>query len=857
MTKFYTNVTRIGNNLCVRGYTEQGAHRFKVRFQPTLYLKSEKESDFKTLYGSFAKSVSLDSMSEAKEFISKYEGVCGVELYGQHNWILQYINQTYEGKIDFDPKMISAWSIDIETLLAEDDAGNIVGFPDASKGDCEITLITIQDLNTKQCYTFGSKPYNGQKVIDSKYMNCGSESELLKQFVLFWQLKSVEVVTGWNIEQFDIPYIVNRIKVVLGDSWADKLSPWESVEIKTKRLAGSFGGEDKIVCDIAGVSILDYMALYKKFVFVKHESYSLGFIAQEELGETKLDHSEYKNFNAFYREGFDEKYLDYNVRDTQLVSRLEDKLKLIELVYTLAYLAKINFTDVFSPVKMWDSILHNRLLSENVVVPLKENNPDGDKHIEGAYVKDPIVGMHQWIVSLDATSLYPSIMMTLNISPETYRGIDKDYNVDALLREDMHLSPPDGQAWGPNGSRFDTTFRGVIPKIVEEMMADRKTAKKKMLAREQDLENAKSQNLSEKEMEKIEADISALNNLQMALKIGLNSLYGGMGNRGFRFFNSNVAETITLTGQYVLRSIEKNIDSKLNKVFKTDNHKYLIYVDTDSVYFNVSPVVEKFMSKIVATADVIKALEKLAVDIIQKHVNDIVQDVCRQMNVYQNKLHFKLEVCGDRAIWLAKKKYVVRAHSSEGVTYAKPKYKTIGLELVRSSTPMFIRKKLKELLPLVFDTDEKTIQQFLSNTRSEFGQLEVHEMAFPRSANNLEEYSNSQHIYKKGDGVSTPIHVRASLLYNNLILHHGLRGKYPLITSGSKIKFVYLKLPNTLRENVIAFPADETLPKEFNLHRFVDIDMQWEKTMIASTQIILDAIGWNAVETSSLDDFFS
>lgn len=856
MTRFYTNVTRLGNNLCVCEQTETGPSKFKIRYQPTLFIKTDKESEYKTLYGDYAKAITQDTMSEGKEFIKKYEGVRGVELFGQHNWILQYINETYSGKINFNPKLISAWSIDIETLLLEDADGKITGFPNAETGDCEITLITIQCLNTKQCFTFGSREYKGEKILDSRYMNCGTEKELLKQFIQFWQNKSVEVITGWNIERFDIPYIVNRVKAVLGDEWSKKLSPWESVEVVKKRVSGGFGGDEEIVCNIAGVSILDYMALYKKFVFVKHESYSLGHIAQEELGETKLDHSEYKNFNEFYWKGFDVKYVDYNIRDTQLVAKLEDKLKLIELVYTLAYLAKINFTDVFSPVKTWDAILHNRLITESVVVPLRENNPDGDKHIEGAYVKDPKTGMHDWVVSLDATSLYPSIMMTLNISPETYRGIDKDFSVDALLSGKMKLTPPDIQAWGPNGSKFDKTTRGVIPKIIEEMMADRKAYKKKMLGREQDLENAKTEKQSDSSLEKIESDISAFNNLQMALKILMNSLFGAMAANGFRFRNTNVAETITLTGQYVLRSIEQQIDDKLNAVFKTVDHKYLVYVDTDSVYFNVGPVVQKYLSNVGDKSEIIKRLEKMAVDIIQKNVNDIVSGACQQMNVYENKLSFKLEACADRAIWLAKKKYVVRVYSSEGVTYAKPKYKTIGLELVRSSTPMFIRKKLKDVLPLVFDTDETTIQQFLLSARKEFDKLSVQEIAFPRSANNLEEYSDSQNVYKKGAGVSTPIHVRASLLYNSLIHKKNLGGQYPIIASGAKIKFLYLKMPNILRENVIAFPADETLPEEFGLHPKVDRDMQWDKTMIASTQIILDAIGWSAIEQSSLDDFF-
>jgi DNA polymerase elongation subunit (family B) len=491
--RFYTNVCRIGSNICVREQTETGPHKYKIKYEPTLYLKTDKESDFKTLYGDYARPRKLASMSEGKEFMEQYRGVSGVEVFGQQNWVLQFVNETYPQDLQFDPKLISAWSIDIETKLPTDEAGNITGFPDVETANAEITLITMQDLHSKQCFTFGSREYRGEKVLDSRYLNCGSETELLKQFINFWQLKNVEVITGWNIERFDIPFIVNRAINVIGLEWAKKLSPWEIVESTKKKIAGGFGQQEETIINILGVSVLDYMALYKKFVFVKHESYSLGHIAQEELGETKLDHSEYSNFNEFYEKGFDLKFVDYNIRDTQLVSRLEDKLKLIELVYTLSYLAKINFNDVFSPVKTWDAILHNRLLSEKTVVPLKENNPDGDKSIEGAYVKDPIRGMHNWVISLDATSLYPSIMMTLNISPETYIGIDKEYSIEKLLSGEMKLCPPAHQCWGPNGAKFDKTRRGVIPRVIEEMMGNRKAAKKKMLGREQDLEDIKKE----------------------------------------------------------------------------------------------------------------------------------------------------------------------------------------------------------------------------------------------------------------------------------------------------------------------------------------------------------------------------
>lgn len=336
----------------------------------------------------------------------------------------------------------------------------------------------------------------------------------------------------------------------------------------------------------------------------------------------------------------------------------------------------------------------------------------------------------------------------------------------------------------------------------------------------------------------------------------MNSLYGAIGNAGFRFFNNYVAESITLTGQYVLRRIEQRIDKELNSKFKTDDWKYLVYTDTDSVHFTMAPVVEKYFPTDITSIKV-KKLEKIAVDILQSEVNKIVSSACTQMNVYENRLTFKLEQVCDRTVYIQKKRYAMRVHSSEGVTYAKPKYKVIGLDMVKSSTPQFIRGKLRETLPLIFDSTESEVQSFLAKSRKEFDSLPPDQIAFPRGVNGLEDYTDEKNIYKKGAGVSTPIHVRGSLLYNSYIKRNNLVGKYPLISSGSKIRFLYLKMPNTIKENVISFPADDTLPTEFGLDKYIDKDLQWDKTMIASTQNILDAINWSAIEQSSLDDFFS
>ena len=834
---FYTNVDIVDGKIAVRGYSdERGKWQNKIQPKLKMYLSStESVGDIKTLYGGDAKSYEFSSIREAKDFIKRYEDVGGVDIFGQHNFTLQSIYNIYDHEIRFDQSKISGWSLDIETKLPVDSDGRPSGFPDVETANAEITLITMQRLSDGVTYVFSGKAYPGGSTpkFCTQFINAGSEAGLLRHFIDFWNSHQVDVITGWNIERFDIPYIINRCNLICGEDVTNMLSPWGKVSTFKKKISGSFG-EEELVSSISGVSILDYMAIYKKFTFGNHESYSLNSIAMDELGEGKLDHSEFTDFNDFYDNGF-KKYVDYNIRDTALVRRIDQKLQLLNLIYTIAYMAKVNFNDVFSPVKTWDALLHNRLMDDGKVVPIRESNPDVNKHIEGAYIKDPKVGFYDWVLSLDATSLYPSIMMTLNISPETYLGIDYNVSLQSILDKRCQFTfPSESSCAAVTGVAFDKSARGVIPTIVQEYMALRKSTKRSMLDKQQELENIGGSD------SKIEADIASLDAKQMAFKILLNSLYGAMGNRGFRFFNSNVAETITLTGQYVLRSIEGKIDGVLNEKFGTSDHKYLIYIDTDSVYFDVQPIVKKWMSK-KTPEQIAPMLSKVAVDQIQSEVNKIVSDCCDAMKAYENKLSFKLEVIGDKAIWVAKKKYVIRAHSSEGVVYKSPKFKSVGLEMIKSSTPKFIRSKLENLLPIIFDDGEEAVQDFLENSYSEFIKLSPSEMSIPKGMNNMSAFLTTDNsLCAKG----TPMQVRAAISYNAILKKMGLDSKYQLIPNDSKIRYLYLKLPNKTGQNIIAYPVDAELPKELGLGGFIDVHTMWEKTMIASVEILLKPLGW-------------
>jgi DNA polymerase elongation subunit (family B) len=480
--KFYTNVAVLGNQVLVREVVDGVASLRKDDWSPALYVKGNPkdvdQQQFKTLYGDTAYKIQPGSVRECKDFVEQYKGVANFEIFGQLDYTLQYCNE-YK-PTGWDYKHISAWAIDIETAIPVDENGKTY-FPEPNTVDGEILLITLVNMHTNAAFTFGSRAYSGE---GTHYTHCANEQQLLKLFLEFWQQRKVDIVTGWNINQFDLPYVINRVIRVLGEEAAKRLSPWNRVSCREKE----FNGNKEYRTDILGVSCLDYIELYKKYIFVKQESYSLGHIAQEELGHTKVDHSEFGSFTDFYTKAWN-KFVFYNIKDTTLIKALDDKLKLIELVLTVAYEAKINYESVSSPVKTWDAIISNYCLDQGVVLP--QQRRETAHSLDGAYVKEPIPGWYYNVVSLDATSLYPSIIMTNNISPETYLGkIDMD--IDTFLKK-PDLGVDSDKIITPVGAIYDRTKRGILPVLVEHFMKLRRDAKNEMLRLEQELEDLTAQ----------------------------------------------------------------------------------------------------------------------------------------------------------------------------------------------------------------------------------------------------------------------------------------------------------------------------------------------------------------------------
>ena len=829
--RFYTNVYEKFNKMLVRGYEDGKYFQIEDDFKPTLYVTSNKKSKYKTLDGLNVEPIQPGKISDCKEFLKKYENVEGFTVYGNDNYKAQYISEKYpENEIKFDIKKIRLVTIDIEVASEN-------GFPNVFDCAEELLAITLQNYATKNIICFASRPYVNTRK-DVVYVECRDEIDLIQNFLAFWEKETPDVITGWNCELYDIPYIAGRIDRILGEKEARRLSPWGNI----RRRELVIQGRDQISYEVSGISIIDYLDLYKKFTYKAQESYRLDHIANVELGQKKLDHSEFETFKDFYTKDW-QKFIDYNIRDVELVDQLEDKMKLIELCFTMAYDAKVNFNDVFFQVRTWDAIIYNYLNKRNIVIPPKDRSEKSDK-FAGAYVKEPIPGKYDYVVNFDLNSLYPHLIMQYNISPETLvEQRHPSVTVDKILNQEIDFDPYKEYAVCANGAMYRKDVRGFLPELMEKIYEDRTIYKKKMLAAKQEYEKKKT-----KELEK---EIARCNNIQMARKIQLNSAYGAIGNQYFRYFKLANAEAITLSGQVSIRWIEEKINKYLNKVLKTQDVDYVIASDTDSIYLNMGPLVETvYKGREKTTESVVSFLDKVSKMELEKYIESSYQELADYVNAYDQKMQMKRENIADRGIWTAKKRYILNVWDSEGVRYEEPKLKIMGLEAVKSSTPASCRQMLKDALKIVMTKTEDDMISFIDSFRNQFNKLPPEEISFPRSVNDVDKYKSSSTLYNKG----TPIHVRGAILYNSLIKEKNLDKKYAKIQNGEKIKFCYLKLPNPIRENVISYIQE--FPKELGLDKYIDYDLQFNKSFLEPMKVILDAIGWKTKHVINLESFF-
>lgn len=827
--KYYTNVFINKGKIYIRGI-ENGKHFARIeKYKPYLFVNSQENTEYKNTQGQNVLKLDFDSIWEAKEFLQQYKDVEGMPIYGLTRFEYVYLYDRYKTK-DYDAAEISVVGLDIETKLGTEDIATAV-----STTPNEITAITISKGN--KLYSFGCKDFKPhlENVI---YFKCNSEKELLQKFIEIWVSCNPDVVTGWNIEFFDIPYLVGRINRILGEEYVNRLSPWGivkpyDVDVKGRKITSY---------QLMGISTLDYLVVYKKFILSPRESYRLDYITEVELEENKINYKDegYINLDDLYDRNF-QRYLEYNIHDVVLINKLEDKLKLIELVFAMAYDAKINYNDTFGTVLQWDIIIHNYLMDEKTVIPQQSNRYFTD--FAGGYVKEPKVGMHKWVVSCDLNSLYPHLIQQYNISPETFvERINIPSINDLLAGVSVPLSE---YSIAANGCAYLKTKQGFLGALMEKMYKDRQAYKKQMLKVEQEYENTKNPILKK--------EIARLNSLQHSKKIQLNAAYGALGNRYFRWFDINHAEAITLSGQLSIQWIANKLNTYLNKICNTISYDYIIASDTDSVYISFENLIQiKFKDEQSDTLKIVKWLDKFCQEILEPFIEKSYQQLAEHMNAYAQKMKMKREAIADVAIWTAKKRYIMNVWNNEGVSYEKPKLKMVGIEAIRSSTPKSCRDAIKKAIEMIINTDEQTVQKYIQEYKDIFKTLTFEEIAFPRGVSDLGAYS------KKSDGFAfekgCPIHVKGSILYNYLINKYNLIGQYEFIGNGDKIKFCYLKKPNPYGSNVIS--SFDELPKEFILDKYLDFDTQFNIAFIKPLSIILDSIGWHTEKKVTLEGFF-
>ena len=839
---YYTNVASIGNNILYRGVKNCRRVKMRIAYTPTLFLPSQKITKFKSLDDAYLEPMKFNSISEAREFVNLYKDIENFKIYGNNDYAYAFIADEQKGMVDWKIEELSIAVIDIEV-------GSENGFPDPYLANEPITAICIKYLNG-QTVVFGCGDYELRG--SGNYIKCDDEFNLCKKFLQFWGENCPDVISGWNIKFFDIPYLINRFNKILGEENTKKLSPWGFISSRKTVM----NNQELTAYELVGVSTLDYIELYRWYApgGRSQESYRLDNIAQVELGEGKISYDEYDNLYALYRLNH-QKFIEYNIKDVELIFKLENKLKLIELGITLAYDTKTNFGDIFAQTRMWDALIYNYLLDKNIIVPPKEKKHKSSA-FEGAYVKVPQVGLHNWVASFDLNSLYPHLMMQYSISPETLvepsdytpemrEVIMRGVSVDKLLNKGVDTSKLKGVTITPNGQFFRTDKQGFLPKMLEEMYVDRSKFKKMMIRAKKDYEVETDSN----KKKELENKIARYDNLQLAKKVSLNSAYGALGSQYFRFYDLRMALAVTLTGQLSIRWIENKLNDYLNKLLKTEED-YVIASDTDSIYLRLGPLVDKVYSQKTDTNQIISFMDRVCEDKIQPYIDESYQELASYVHAYDQKMQMKREALANKGIWTAKKRYILNIYNNEGVQYKEPQMKVMGLEMVKSSTPAAIREKMKESIRIMINGAEEDIHTFIENFRQEFKKLSPEDISFPRGVNGLKEYSDSVTLYKKG----TPIHVKGAILYNHYLKQKNLTKLYPLIQEGEKLKFTYLKQPNPFKDTVISFP--NRLPKEFGLNSFIDYDMQFNKSFIDPIKVVLDCIGWSIEKRNSLNDFF-
>jgi len=863
MAKSLLSIEMVNKNTIYHRYLENGSRQEEyIEFKPFCGVPSNKESSIKTLYNKPLELRQFDNISEFKKWVKENEEY--IDIYGNIRPEYMFLASTYPKEIPIQWEDMRIDNIDIE-VVRED------GFPDSDLAEWPVTAITIQDIIKKTYTTFGyKKNYKNNDSENINYIHCDNEKDLLEKYVIYCRERRADIITGWNIVNFDIPYLVNRIIKILGKNWAKKISPVG--KLRQRVYKDTFDNEVSTY-DILGTVIYDYMELYSKFQMEPRDGKSLEVIAQAELGKGKLNYKEGDNrsLTELYHNDF-QTYIDYNIRDTELVGLIDDKRQYLRLAINMTYMAKCLFQDIFGTVGIWDAYLYNVLLNKKILCSPRKTNIKSS--FPGGWVEKPRKGLNGWNMVFDIASSYPNSIISYNISTETviefnslpqelksladsirpYYAEDKFvwmindnvYDVNWLEENAKPLLTKYNICMTPWGEFFKRDEIGFIPEVVDTIFKSRKKVKQKM-----------------KKIDFNSNEYDALNAQQMAFKTLMNSLYGAMSNIWFRYFDIRMAGSITSAGQASVKGSAKYINDEI-KGLKS------IYTDTDSLFVDMQPIIDqRFKNKKHTFIDEHDFCMKMARQVVEPKLEEFFDRLTKGLNTFTNTLVMEAEVLADAWISVEKKKYSMRIINDEGEEFfnretlelgkwnfdktkfqpGKVKLKTKGLSLIQSTTPQFTRSKLKQSIELIFQhRNEQIIKDKFKEWKDEFMTLPFEEVSMPRGVSIFNKYVENP--------AGAQAHVRASMAFNKALIDLGLDKDYQPINQGDKIRYAYIKVPNIFGIEVMAIK--DKMPELINKNIKVDWDIQWQKCFTSQLEKIFETIGWNMSEDDvSLEDFFS
>jgi DNA polymerase elongation subunit (family B) len=811
-------------------------------FEPYIYLETNNKPDCTSIFNTKLKKKKFRNQAERSRYLKDNKIT---RIFENLNIQQQYLIDSFweeSEKPEFNNNPIRVLFIDIETYSPDE-------FPKPEDPTHPINVITVYDTVRKHFVTWGLKAYHVKKE-HTTYIHCRSEKELLSRFLNFFISDYPDILSGWNSEFFDVPYIINRITRILGEDETKKLSPVGY--IRPIVFKGRFGRE-QVHWHIEGVSCVDYLDIYKRFCPVLRESYKLDAIGQVELGEKKIDYGD-TNLASLADDNW-ELFIDYNIQDVNLLVRLEEKLQYLKLLRMIAYAGLTTFEGALGSLSVITGLCAIRARTRNQRIPTFNKEVHSDEQNAGAYVGDPLKGFQKNVVSFDANSLYPNVMITLNLSPETKVGVivdktDNEITIQHVNGQTFKLSnhhfvefvKKEKIAISKAKVLFTQKEKGVIPETVDHFYKKRVEIKRQLKILQKKLVTLEK---GSEEYDKLKLQVDNLNITQHTIKILINTIYGYFGNKHSPLGDDELAESITLTGQAVIkesnRLLEEYIKSKAgltDEDIKTDTP--IIYNDTDSSYVSIKHIVEKTGLKMLNEKGKITPEYYKQVQEIEEYLNEKIALWGKSaLGSEDCRLNFKREAIADVGLFLQKKRYVLHVLDEEGIPCDKFKY--TGVEVVRTTMPAPIKPYVKKIIETMLLTrDFNQTNKIFNETYDIFKNLPVEDIAFVMGIKGYEKYSALCDGFKTTKHM--PIHVKAAYFYNILLDRFNTGKKYEKIASGDKVRYFYAKQPNRFGISTIGYKY--AFPKEFIEYFIPDHELMFTKIIFSVIERFYEAVNW-------------